>query len=342
MEKILLKKCNSCDGEKSFFFGISEDLCKDCNGFGKSWNHDFLKRFQYWSDSRVLRYDTNFEIIFNSKSLPISREKLEKNLYEIDKILQSNPSDASSWKNKILILGYLGKDNYIHLSSDKYIKLKPKDVFGWYTKACSLSSVGWKYEAIEFFDKALEIEPDNALIWYNKGVTLFNEENTLEEFNAILKCLDKATELTQDDFEFWNTKGYILAMLQRYDESIGCLEKSNELDPENTLSLNLMANIFAERGNYAKALEYFDKSSKIKPKDANLEWDNGLTFVALKKFGDALKCFDRALEAPNELMNRSWQVKDHKADVLQLLGYFEEYQKLQDEIMEDFNRFRDI
>jgi serine/threonine-protein kinase len=55
-------------------------------------------------------------------------------------------------------------------------------------------------------------------------------------------------------------------------------------------------------GNWTKLFEAFEKATQLNPRDANLFWDlGGISYELMRRYGDALNTFDRALNVAADL-----------------------------------------
>jgi hypothetical protein len=77
--------------------------------------------------------------------------------------------------------------------------------------------------AIETYQKALKLAPKNASLWYELGVC----HNYRKEWGPALECLERATQFEPGNRAYVNTKGIVLAMTGRYDDSLNCFVRSN-------------------------------------------------------------------------------------------------------------------
>jgi len=104
-------------------------------------------------------------------------------------------------------------------SIEDYRKHRPETIAELHKmgEMCSLSK---DYEAaLKCFDKALELDPNNRTSWLHKGDLSVYSEN----YEAALKCFDKALELEPDDYVPWLGYAQVYGRQGRTEEAIKCI-----------------------------------------------------------------------------------------------------------------------
>ena len=169
----------------------------------------------------------------------------------------------------------------------------------------------------------------------------------LKRFEDALEALDEALEIDPDYFLVLKYRGIVLDELARYEEAVesfdGFLKLMNdphayglrdnsllnamadcdrilEANPENTEALVKRGDILQRLRRYDDAVHCYDRALKIQTGDKNALNRRGNAFLELNRHEDALESYDRALEiAPDNaalLFNRG--------NVLQQIGRLDE------------------
>ena len=64
---------------------------------------------------------------------------------------------------------------------------------------------------------------------------------------------------------------------------------------ERIEALNKSASKMTSHGRYLDAIGLLDQALEIDPKNASIWYNKGVALYQLKRFGEALKCYDQAL-----------------------------------------------
>ncbi len=230
-------------------------------------------------------YDKSLELLGRDKSLDIQPAPSEpKYLYPL----------AFAMGGKFVTLFNLGKLDEYTKDLEKLEEAHPENTYIKY-------SGSWKYYFLGEFDKALE--------WLEKWMELEERET-------------KDRGITLGNYRFtitgWYTtiKGYLLYVLERFDEAITYVDKSLEKDPNNSYVYLLKGRILNSLGRYEEAIECYNRfiDKKMKP-DAwvneemsqaamtlNEVWSDyaltlkGNTLSSLARYEEAISCYNKALE----------------------------------------------
>ena len=157
----------------------------------------------------------------------------------------------------------------------------------WFSKGLELSYEGKLEEAIECFDKALAQESKDmelSGIWAYKGETfnmLGRYDDAIRSFNKFLEY-DSNCIIRHAYPHFMIAHAYALSSSGRYEETINCCDKILEVLADDPCDYG------ADR-NYDVELEWGQKRGQV------LHY-KGFALENLKKYEEAMKCFDKALE----------------------------------------------
>ncbi len=83
-------------------------------------------------------------------------------------------------------------------------------------------------QALQFYSQALSLEPENPLRMYDLASFLIDNDG---EINEGIRLINKAIELSPENYSFYDCKGWGLYMLGRNKEALELLERSWELKP---------------------------------------------------------------------------------------------------------------
>jgi tetratricopeptide (TPR) repeat protein len=236
----------------------------------------------------ILRYDEavkiepSSELAWYGKGLALSKlGRYEETIACYDKVIELNPSYAEAWFEKgwTLSIG-LGEHEEAIVCFDKLLEIQPNNHNAWFYKGNALNSLARYEEAIKSYDKALEIKPDDLVAWLDRGLAL----SKLRKYEEAIKSYDKALEINPEHADAWNNKGVVLRNLGKYQDAIYCYDKALRINPK-----------------YADALRNKDLSlDKLREKDDSKDADAWLTkgnaLYDSRKYEEAIKCYDKALE----------------------------------------------
>jgi Flp pilus assembly protein TadD len=185
---------------------------------------------------------------------------------QFDKVLELNPDDYNSWRQKGVSLSKLGKEQEALAQYDKALALNPDDYHSWRQKGASLTYLGKYQDAVALYDKALELNPDDYNSWREKGQALSH----LGKQNEAIDQYDRALALNPHDYKSWHQKGVALAFLDKHKEAIAQYDKALDLNPDDYGSFYGKSVAFYNSGDTARAVEYAKQGLRIKPDDKDL------------------------------------------------------------------------
>ncbi len=119
----------------------------------------------------------------------------EKAINFWDSVLALDPIHPSSWSNKGVALGKLGRHKEALVAFDSALKHKPDDAKAWSNRGVALEKLGRHEEALVAFDSALNLKLDDAKTCSNRGVVL----EKLGRHEEALVAFDRALKLEERD-----------------------------------------------------------------------------------------------------------------------------------------------
>lgn len=249
--------------------------------------------------------------------------RLDASLETLDKILTVDPNFILALNNKARIL----LDRGLHKEALGYyrqiLNIDPKHIRTW-IKAAQLMAT------LERFDKAdgciqegLAVSPDNPELWRERAIVA-RQAGKLED---AVEYIEKSLSYKATDFDSLREKANVLAALKRFKAAIDAYKaalRQNKDDVEVKISLGYA---YLADNNPSDALDAFEAVMKEKENKNNPKvWEGrGLAFIASgetarglvnrgtaamieKKYDDALKLFDEAIEA-NAKFPEAWSNK---------------------------------
>jgi len=158
-------------------------------------------------------------------------------------------------------------------------------------------------DAIKFFREAVRLDPKFAVAWawlaHESALGCFNQIGA--DFQALCeeakRAADQAITLQPDFAESCLAQGYSYYYGQRdYDSAIIWFEKARALSPKNSQVLGALALVNRRKGQWQRSLEYFRQAMEFDPRNVTLLSDAGDTFRQLRRYGEALRTYNRLLD----------------------------------------------
>src|SRR5689334_4626039 len=160
-----------------------------------------------------------------------------------------------------------------------------------FDQALALFRGGRVAEAKRIARRILADQPKHAPALHLLGVALSHQGNHTEA----LRYIDAAIQIEGQSSSIYNSRGNVLAALQRYEEAVADYRKAIALKPD-------FAEAFANRGGalqelkrFDEALASYDKAIALKPDYAEALCGRGTTLQALKRLDEALANYDKAI-----------------------------------------------
>ena len=176
----------------------------------------------------------------------------------------------------------------------------------WKSKAAELKKERKFEESVGFLDKVKGIQnsKNSENYWYKKACDLYE----IGEYDKAKDALLKDLEVNKKNYETLFLLAKILFELKSYEESLEYLNKASE-DHDSKLLKNIQKiDQMKNLRKFEEAVKYSDKVKQDNPLDHSYWYQRGMVFFKLRKFTDALSCFNSALELKQEHQNTLYQL----------------------------------
>jgi len=186
------------------------------------------------------------------------------------------------------------------------------DVAALFDQAVALFRGGRLAEAKRIARRILADDPKHAQASHLLGVALSQQGNHTEG----LRYIDAALQIEAKSAFIHNSRGNVLAALQRFDEARASFEIAIALNPQHAVALSNLGNIYQELGWLDQAILSYDKAIALAPDDAEASYNRGGCLQKLKRFEEALVSYDQAIALRPDYADAF----SNRGSVLQALG----------------------
>ncbi|HEY3661427.1 MAG TPA: tetratricopeptide repeat protein, partial [Candidatus Udaeobacter sp.] len=156
--------------------------------------------------------------------------------------------------------------------------------------------------AQKYLREAVGLDPKFALAWALLSYTdaVGYQLRVLQPTDALREEARRAAEtalyLQPDLGEALMAKGYYhYACLKDYDAATRYLEKARKLLPNNSQVVESLAYVARRRGQWDLSETYFNAAELLNARDPNLLIQHAISYIALRRFPQALRKLDQAL-----------------------------------------------
>lgn len=191
----------------------------------------------------------------------VRMEKFDEAAPVLEELVHRLPGDWRALYNLARCYEMMDCYDKVRPIAEELTRLRPENEDGYELLGNALVDTGKLEEALEQYSRALELCPTYWSVWANKGYVLL----LLERFDEALPCYEQATSHVDDDaaYWYWNCQGAALHRLQRDDEALACYQRALELNPDYHLALSNMADVYMGRRAYDMAEERYLKAYEI-------------------------------------------------------------------------------
>jgi TolB-like protein/tetratricopeptide (TPR) repeat protein/class 3 adenylate cyclase len=177
--------------------------------------------------------------------------------------------------------------------------------------------------AQKYLKEAVRLDPRFALAWAllssmeSRGYIAATLQPTVALSEEARQAAETALTLQPNLGEAVVAKGYYhYACLKDYDTAVRYFEQARPLLPNNSRIPESLAYVARRRGHWDQSGSYFNEAERLDPRNADLLNQHALSYMALRRFPEALEKFDQVLDiTPDDVDTMA-----EKAAVLQAQG----------------------
>src|SRR5438874_1336782 len=163
--------------------------------------------------------------------------------------------------------------------------------------------------AQKYFKEAVRLDPKFALSWALLSIVDARNYVTQSLQPTVALCEEARqaaeTALTLQPIlgEAVLAKGsYYYSCLKDYDTAMRYFEQARQLLPNSSRIPELLAYVERRRGEWDRSESYFREAERIDPRNASLLGQHAQSYIALRRFPEALRRLDKALDiTPGDL-----------------------------------------
>jgi tetratricopeptide (TPR) repeat protein len=230
--------------------------------------------------------------------------RMDDSLACFDKAISLSPLLAEAWLNKGATLFEQEKNVEALACFDRALALKPDLEGAWSNKGRVLGEMDRHEDAVTCYANAVRLNPNNSTTWFNMGHSI----GLLGRHNDVVKCCARALQIHPDYSPLWILKGLGFVSMELFRDAMDCFQHAEKLG--DTSAAGHMARCrmshaewyfrlgsgYQQEGNNAEAINCYEKGLTLNPDGNAIIWSNkGAALLALKRNGEAVTCFDRAI-----------------------------------------------
>src|SRR5437868_2412938 len=163
--------------------------------------------------------------------------------------------------------------------------------------------------AQKYLREAVRLDPKFALSWAllsyvdAVGYLTLTLQPTVALREEARKAGETALALQPNLGEAVLAKGqYDYACLKDYDTAVRYFEQARQLLPNSSQIPESLAYVARRRGQWDRSESYFNEAERLDPRYVNLLSQHALSYIALRRFPEALRKFDQVLDiTPDDL-----------------------------------------
>lgn len=302
LEEALLLLDSIPDGSPNFGKALfSKSMILSIMGDEDNSNECFKKSIASEYESIYGKYKQidrdNSEDSFNGGLTSFYFGNYEKAIEEFDNYLKKFPNQSEAIYYKALSLGCLGEFKKAIKMLDDAIDLNSNNNRYWNDKGAFLSELNMISKAHRCFNKSIRLKP-NSYNWSNKAA-LYHKCNNLEK---ALECYDNAIRYDNEDIYPVIGKAKIYMELEDFDNAEIYFELAESIDKTDLEYLVERGKYMMFTHEYKQALKYFDKCIHFNNNLAFVWMFKSMALKQLKKYHEADKCVEKALELDSEIL----------------------------------------
>jgi serine/threonine protein kinase/Tfp pilus assembly protein PilF len=163
--------------------------------------------------------------------------------------------------------------------------------------------------AQKYLREAVRLDPKFALSWAllayvdARGYITLTLPPTVALREEARQAAETALTLQPNLGEALNAKGYYhYSCLKDYDTAVRYFEQARQFLPNSSRIPESLAYVTRRRGQWDRSESYFNEAERLDPRNVNLLPQHALSYVALRRFPEALRKLDQVLNiTPDDL-----------------------------------------
>jgi TolB-like protein/class 3 adenylate cyclase/Tfp pilus assembly protein PilF len=164
------------------------------------------------------------------------------------------------------------------------------------------NTAGNSLSAQKYLKEAVRLDQKFALAWallsYTDalGYSTLALQPTIALREEARQAAETALTLQPNLGEAVHAKGYYhYACLKDYDTAVRYFEQARPLLPNSSRIAESLAYVARRRGQWERSETYFNEAERLDPRNVNLLTQHALSYMALRRFPEALRKFDQVL-----------------------------------------------
>ncbi len=156
--------------------------------------------------------------------------------------------------------------------------------------------------AQKYLREAVRLDPKFALAWAllsfveARGYVTTNLQPTVALREEARQAAETALTLQPNLGEAVWAKGYYhYGCLKDYDAAVRYFEQARQLLPNSSRIPESLAYVARRRGEWDQSESYFNEAERLDPRNVNLLTQHALSYIALRRFPEALRKLDQVL-----------------------------------------------
>ncbi|MEK6651253.1 MAG: tetratricopeptide repeat protein, partial [Bacteroidota bacterium] len=200
-------------------------------------------------------------------SIALDKGDFTRALQTADQARQSVPNDFRVYLLKGLVYSRIEQPAEAVDELQKAYRINPKDMTVLSTLALTLDGLKRHAESDRLYEEALTVDSANALVLNNYSYSLSERGVQLQR----AKLMSEQSLMTEpNNASYLDTYGWIMYMLERYEEARDYIEKAVESGEASAVVLEHLGDVYYRLGLKEKAIEQWRKALSQSPKSDSL------------------------------------------------------------------------
>src|SRR5206468_11497765 len=161
------------------------------------------------------------------------------------------------------------------------------------------------FGAQKYLREAVRLDPKFALSWAllsfveSRGYITAALQPTVALREEARQAAETAITLQPDLGEAILAKGYYhYSCLKDYDTAVRYFEQARQLLPNSSRIPESLALVERRRGHWDRSEAYFNEAERLDPRNVYLLTQHAISYIALRRFPEALRKLDQVLNIP--------------------------------------------